>query len=315
MTSDPAGRGSDAVDLYSLSDLVEASGVPASTIHHYLKCELIPPPSRSALNRFRYDDRHVTALKLIRGLRERRGLSLDEIAVQLPSIIDKPDEIAALAGQDDDVEDVSGRIVDAAIKAFQTREFGEVTMSDVASAAGVAKGSVYRHFASKEDLFTAAIERVLAGTATEFAEAVDRLGGAAGVANIPKETAEEFAVLVSGAMPMLLELGTRAAKNHLPSDMLARRVLRTLAEATGRPLVTGDDPDGDEAVAAGLAVIQTALAVMLEWAVGSDWPPDDASVAATDPAEPASSGSPTTDLDASLEPGQSPTTRPNTNPS
>ena len=49
--------------LLSLSDLVDATGVPASTIHHYLKCELIPPPIRSALNRFRYDERHVVTLR------------------------------------------------------------------------------------------------------------------------------------------------------------------------------------------------------------------------------------------------------------
>jgi AcrR family transcriptional regulator len=146
-------------------------------------------------------------------------------------------------------------------------------MSEVAEIAGVAKGSVYRHFASKEDLFTAAIEGVLARTATEFAETVERLGGAAGVASVPERTAEEFAALAAGSMPMLLELGTRAAKGHIPSEVLARRVLRTLAEAIGLPLITGVD-DGTQAVTAGLAVIQTAFSVMLTWAVGPDWPPD-----------------------------------------
>ena len=261
--------------LLSLSDLVEATGVPASTIHHYLKCELIPPPTRSALNRFGYDERHVTSLRLIRGLRERRGLGLDEIAAQLPALLERPDVLAALAREEVDGEaDVAGRIVEAAIGSFQTHSYGEVTMAEVAELAGVAKGSVYRHFASKEALFTAAIEQVLARTATEFAATVERLGGAAGVASVPERTAEEFAALAAGAMPMLLELGTRAAKGHVPSEVLSRRVLRTLAEAIGRPLLTGGEDDRD-AVTAGLAVIQTAFSVMLTWAVGPDWPPDE----------------------------------------
>jgi AcrR family transcriptional regulator/predicted DNA-binding transcriptional regulator AlpA len=261
--------------LLSLSDLVEATGVPASTIHHYLKCELIPPPIRSALNRFRYDERHVVTLKLIRGLRERKGLGLDEIAAQLPAILLRPDVVAALSDEAVEPEaDVAGRIVEAAIESFQTQSYGEVTMSEVAELAGVAKGSVYRHFASKEALFTAAIERVLARTATEFAETVQRLGGAEGVARVPERTAEEFAALAAGALPMLLELGTRAAKGNVPSEVLARRVLRTLAEAIGRPLITAGDAGGNEAVSAGLAVIQTAFSVMLTWAVGPDWPPD-----------------------------------------
>jgi AcrR family transcriptional regulator len=260
--------------LLSLSDLVEATGVPASTIHHYLKCELIPPPTRSALNRFRYDGRHVNTLRLIRSLREHKGLGLDEIATQLPSLLQQPDVLSALSAEDPEA-DVAGRIEAAAIELFQTQSYGEVTMSEVAVIAGVAKGSVYRYFASKEDLFTAAIERVLSRTATEFAETVERLGGAAGVARVPERTAEEFAALAAGSMPMLLELGTRAAKGHVPSEVLARRVLRTLAEAIGRPLITGLD-DGNEAVTAGLAVIQTAFSVMLTWAVGPDWPPDTA---------------------------------------
>jgi AcrR family transcriptional regulator len=274
----------------SLSDLVERTGVPASTIHHYRKGGLIPPATRSALNRFGYDERHVTALRLVRVLRERKGLSLDEIAARLPDLLRQPDLVAKLDEIDiDDERDVACRLTEAAIDAFQTRSFGEVTISDIAESAGVAKGSVYRHFASKEDVFTAAIERVLANTATEFAETVTRLGGAAGVARVPERTAEEFAGVVAQAMPMLLELGTRAAKGHEPSELLARRVLRTLAEATGRPLVTGEGspgapaPSQADAIAAGLAVIQTAFSVMLQWAVGTDWPPDD-SAGAADPA-------------------------------
>jgi AcrR family transcriptional regulator len=260
--------------LSSLSELVLRTGVPASTIHHYRRAELIPPPIRSALNRFGYDERHVTTLRLIRLLRERRGLSLEDIGRELPGLLARPEVGAELDRAFSDSEtDVACRLTDAAIEAFQTRSYGEVTISEIAEAAGVAKGSVYRHFASKEDVFTAAIERVLTRTADDFAGTVARLGGAAGVASVPEKTAAEFAGVVAQAMPMLLELGTRAAKGNKPSEVLARRVLRTLAEATGRPLVAGTD---DDPIPAGLAVIQMAFSVMLDWAVGTEWPPDDA---------------------------------------
>ena len=61
-----------------------------------------------------------------------------------------------------------------------------------------------------------------------------------------------------------MELGARAARGDFPSQILAARVLRTLAEAAGRPL--SDDP-----VPAGLEVIETAFATVLQWAVGPDW--------------------------------------------
>jgi len=74
-------------------------------------------------------------------------------------------------------------------------------------------------------------------------------------------------------LPMLLELGARAAKGHEPSADLARKVLRTLAETAGRPF-TGSDVPVDEAINAGLKLIEDAFAIVLAWSVGPDWPPD-----------------------------------------
>jgi hypothetical protein len=72
---------------------------------------------------------------------------------------------------------------------------------------------------------------------------------------------------------MLLELGARAAKGHEPSADQARHVLRTLAEAAGRPF-SGRAAEPEAAIKAGLSIIQSAFATVLAWAVGTDWPPD-----------------------------------------
>ena len=76
------GRACVGVDAtFTLRDLVERTRVPATTIHHYQRLGLLPPPDRAAWNRFVYDDRHVQALRLIRLLRERRRLGLgDDLA-------------------------------------------------------------------------------------------------------------------------------------------------------------------------------------------------------------------------------------------
>jgi AcrR family transcriptional regulator len=230
---------------FSLSELVARSGVPASTIHHYRRAGMIPPPVRQAANRFGYDDRHLAALQRIRA------------------------QAAA------DPPECRARVVAAAIEAFQTRSYGEVTVSDIAEAAQMAKGTVYRHFASKEDLLTAAIETLLADTESRFESAVASLGGPDGLTDDPAKTAMVFGHLVAGVLPVLLELGARAAKGHEPSAELARRVLRTLAEAGGRPF-TGRDAPPEQAIQAGLSIIESAFATVLAWAVGPDWPPDDA---------------------------------------
>lgn len=232
----------------SLSELVERSGVPASTIHHYRRAGMIPPAVRETANRFSYDERHLEALLEIRS-------------------------------HASDPPECRERIVDAAIEAFQTRSYGEVTVSDIAEASHLAKGSVYRYFGSKEDLLTAAIEKLLDQTAQRFEATVKSLGGAEGLTSDPEKAALVFGHLLADALPMLLELGARAAKGHEPSADLARKVLRTLAETGGRPFAVEDDPES--AITAGLGVIERAFATVLSWAVGPDWPPDDEPAAAT----------------------------------
>jgi AcrR family transcriptional regulator len=264
---DPAA---DGVHL-TLSELVKRSGVPPSTIHHYRREGLIPPANRVAGNRFCYHEDHVDSLALIRLLRDRRGMSLEQIAAVLPQMLaDSQGSLRSEIAADlvDMGAEARERIIEVAIERFSTQPFAEVTISDIAAAAGMAKGSVYRHFTSKDELFEVVVNELVADTASRFAAAVRGLGGSSGLADRPDEAATVFAGLVARAMPILLELGARAAKGNDASEVLARQILRTLAEAAGRPL-SETDP-----ITAGLGIIERAFATVLSWAVGTEWPPD-----------------------------------------
>jgi AcrR family transcriptional regulator len=61
-------------------------------------------------------------------------------------------------------------ILAAARKLFASDGFGTTTIDDIAARAGLAKGAVYHHFGSKEEIF----ERVLDGILGEIAEDVRR---------------------------------------------------------------------------------------------------------------------------------------------
>jgi AcrR family transcriptional regulator len=58
-------------------------------------------------------------------------------------------------------------ILQAAGRLFTERGFGATTIDDIAAAAGVAKGSVYHHFATKEAVFEAVFERASADLVSE----------------------------------------------------------------------------------------------------------------------------------------------------
>jgi AcrR family transcriptional regulator len=239
-SDDPGGTG-----RLTLSDLVERTGVPASTIHYYRRSGLIPVPERQSANRFVYEECHVEAILRIR------------------------------AQADADPAECRTRIVAAAIEAFKTRSYAEVSVSDIAEAAKMAKGNVYRYFPSKEALLTASIETLLVDTTERFQSTLNSMGGADKLRHDGDKLALLLGYVVADVLPMLLELGSRAAKGHEPSDQLARKVLRTLAQTAGQPFVSEDQEDDDDAaVQAGLQVIQSVFGTVLTWAVGTDWPPD-----------------------------------------
>ncbi len=60
-------------------------------------------------------------------------------------------------------EQKSQAILDAAAKAFLAREFHEVLIDDVAAAAGTGKGTIYRYFPTKEELFFVSVLHGLDG--------------------------------------------------------------------------------------------------------------------------------------------------------
>jgi AcrR family transcriptional regulator len=231
-------------ERFTIKELVARTGVPAATIHHYLQRGLLPSPRRVAANRFLYDDRHVQSLKLIRVLRERRGLSLSLIRRVLPDLLGLEEEQAFRPEMwDRAVGTHTGRgtrrtpavrLLDAAIEAFGKRGYADVNVDDICKAARMAKGSFYRHYQSKEELFFAAAEAAAAQVAGSFRQAI-----APGPASLPG-AAEVLARSLEPRLPLFMELFTRALQRSPGYPVVARRLFTGLAHQVGEPLGAGD---------------------------------------------------------------------------
>jgi AcrR family transcriptional regulator len=266
-------------DLFSLAVLIERTGVPASSIHYYRRAGLLPVPKRIGGNRFVYDQRHVDALRAIRLLRERLGVPLDRIGDLLPSLLAEHGDAfrsemwaEVAGGQLPGVVTVSRRLVDAAIELFRNHGYADVTVSQIADLAGVAKGSVYRHFDSKDALFTAAVQTIVADVAAEFEAAMNEAGGQRAPGRDREKAAAIFADIIDPGMPLLLELGARAAQGDQASLRLALWMLRTLAETVGRQAQHEKEPT--DALTAGLGVIGLAFAGIIRAAIEAAETPD-----------------------------------------
>src|SRR5207247_8661019 len=96
--------------------------------------------------------------------------------------------------------DPASRLLAAAREAFARRGFGEVNVDELCRAAGIAKGSFYRHYRSKEELFL----KVSEATADEVA---DRFRNERTASESPAET---LARVLAPRLPIFLDLFSRA---------------------------------------------------------------------------------------------------------
>ena len=224
-------------ERFSIGELVARSGVPAATIHHYLRLGLLPSARRIAPNRFLYDERHVQALRLIRVLRERRGLPLPVIRRVLPDLLGlEQDQAFRPEMWDRAVGSHAGRagrrtpaarLLGAAVDAFSRRGYADVNVDEICRAARIAKGSFYRHYRSKEELFFAAADAAVA-------EIVESFGGAVATGALPADRAAEvLARAMDPRLPLFMELFTRALQRRPGYAAVARRTFTALAHQVG----------------------------------------------------------------------------------
>ena len=232
-------------ERFTMGELIARTAVPAASVHHYLRLGLIPPPRRVAPNRFLYDDRHVQALKLIRVLRDRRGLSLPVIRRVLPDLLGLGEDQAFRPEMWDQAVGAhqgrgarrppAARLLDAAIDAFARRGYADVNVDEICRSARIAKGSFYRHYRSKEDLFLAAAD----AAAAQIVEEVDRAIGRGPLAI--ERAADVVARSLEPRLPLFMELFTRATQRRPGYPSAARRLFSTLAHRLGE-LGGADDP-------------------------------------------------------------------------
>lgn len=252
---------------FSMAELVAKTGVAPSTIRYYISTGLLAPGRKMAPNHFLYDERHVESLRLIRLLKERRRLPLEAVRRILPELLQLPADGAFRPEMWDLVVETrersaarsspGARLLQAGIAAFDRFGYAEVRVDDVCRAAKIAKGSFYRHFTSKEELFFAAARSVAAQAIHRFADAAEDgpVGREAATELLSESLAEHIA--------LLLDLIALAAQHRPGHGRVLREIFRDLHRAIGSRL----DPLAPASAAE--EVLENALMSGIRQVVGS----------------------------------------------
>ena len=163
------------------------------------------------------------------------------------------------------MEERARRIVDSAIELAEQGGFEAVRLRDVAAHAGVALGTVYKRFRSKEDILVAAIEREFGPL--EHAARTMTFDGKS-----PPERVTAFFTLATRALcmrPHLARAVLRAVASGVPD--VAERVTRFHGRVThlvNRAIGGQDEPAPDSDTRLAFLLQQIWFAALVGWMSG-----------------------------------------------
>lgn len=252
----------EATGGFPISVLAERTGTLVPTIHHYRHLGLLPEATALASNRFLYDDRHVEALIMIRLLRDRRNMSLEAMRDVLPDLLAIEQEGRSPAEMWDEVivpyleestpDLILSRLLVAAREAFAQRGYAQVNVADICADAGIAKGSFYRYFDSKEAIFLAAARSMVDAVGEQLDDLPARLS--------ERQAIEKLQVMLIPMAPLLLEVATGELRHQANVAGVVAAIAAGLATRVVPRLVTRGQAAGPVA----RRVVDTALVGLLK---------------------------------------------------
>lgn len=156
------------------------------------------------------------------------------------------------------------RILDAAAKVFRDKGYAGARLTDIAAAAGMQAGSLYYHFASREDLVEEVLRAGVAQAADFVRQSVDALpdGASAG---------DRLRVAITGHLLTVLDIGDYTSANirifgQVPEEIRERHLVdqRAFGAYLGR-LLEEAQAAGDIRADVDLSVIRMLIFGALNW--------------------------------------------------
>lgn len=218
--------------------MVARTGTAPSTIRYYIATGLIPPGHAVAANRHLYDERHIESLRLVNLLKERRKLPLEAIRKILPDLLELPadgafrpemwEQLVEARARSTPGSSPAERLLEAGIEAFTRQGYAEVRVDDVCQAAKIAKGSFYRHFASKEELYFAAAREVGRLVSSRFLDGANEETDGAREPISPEGALVALTEAVEPFLALILDLMALAAQRRPGHGRVLREVFTHL---------------------------------------------------------------------------------------
>ncbi len=167
-----------------IGELEKISGVPRSTIHHYVNYGLLHRPSKTAQTTADYDFSHVRRLEAIQQIKLEYLKSAKTSRIPLDYIKHRLSESYSLIKPSGSPsEQTSGKntekarkkkeeIIEATLKLYAHRGYYLTNIRDITKAVGISSPTFYRYFKDKKELFVETIEYVVKDFKQQIRDAI-----------------------------------------------------------------------------------------------------------------------------------------------
>lgn len=167
-----------------IGELEKISGVPRSTIHHYIQFGLLHRPSKTSRTMADYDHSHVKRLEIIQRIKLDYLKTAKTSRIPLGYIKHKLSETYSLVkpatGEEGSPSGKNGEkglkkkteIIEATLKLYANRGYYLTNIRDITRAVGISSPTFYRYFKDKRELFVETIEYVVRNFKKEIRQSI-----------------------------------------------------------------------------------------------------------------------------------------------
>ncbi|NPV60581.1 MAG: TetR family transcriptional regulator [Actinobacteria bacterium] len=229
-------------DMKGLTQAYEAEtgeALSRQQVARYLREGILPPPDEGG----NFNEHHLERLRMIGYLRSRYGMSLRDISGLFGVIEQTREETPGEESEEGvQVTDRRDRIIANATRLFAAKGYHGTTIDEIVQATGIAKGTFYIYFDSKEELLVEVIKRLIDDTLKRIDRALEERDEKDFVARIEAKGREMLDLYLHQSELLYMLLGETVGNPRLMAQL--REVYEQLAEGIEEDLRLGVEAGG-----------------------------------------------------------------------
>lgn len=228
-----AGEAWDLEKLLSLYRERTGNSVTRKQVERYLREGLLPVPREGKW----FQQVHLERLRMLEHLRSRYGMSLRDMA-GIFGVIESTAGRADEAGEKGrKADDRRKKIIENASRIFAEKGYRGTTVDDVVQATGIAKGTFYLYFGSKEELLIEVVKKLIDETLKRIDEKLRERGKRDCIARIEAKGEELLELYLRNSELLYMLLGETVGNPRLAEQL--REVYERLSERIEEDLQWG----------------------------------------------------------------------------